>query len=311
MVAALRLGLIGAGRWGRNYITTVASLPQVRLARLASRNPMSVRLVPPECDVVTDWRELLDPRVLDGVIVATPPGLHADMASGAIDAGLPVLVEKPFTLDVAQARSLRDRAAARGVLVMVGHTHLFHPAYRALKAMQPQFGRIREIHGDASSLGPYRLEVPVLWDWGAHDVAMCLDLVGTVPNRAGSALLERRSVEGGIGETVRVELAFPNGPVAELRLSNLAHRCRRFAVGCERALLVYDDLAARKLVVTEGERARAIEVADDLPLSVEVSEFARAIAGHSRDTTSVDLGVKVVETLAACEAGALPGTAPR
>lgn len=311
MAAALRLGLIGAGRWGRNYVRTVASLPQVRLARLASRNPESARLVPADCAIFADWRELLDPRALDGVIVATPPRLHAEMAWRAIDAGLPVLVEKPFTLNVAQARSVRDRAVARGVLVMVGHTQLYHPAYRALKSMQPQYGRIREIRAEAGNLGPYRPDVSVLWDWGAHDVAMCLDLVGAMPSRAGATVVERKSVEDGIGETVEVEFAFPDGASASLRLSNLTQKRRRFAVACERALLVYDDLAAQKLVVTEGGGGRAIGIADDLPLGIAVSEFAEAIAARSRNTTSVELGVRVVEVLAACAQAASPSAAGR
>lgn len=306
MAAALRLGLIGAGRWGRNYVRTVASLPEVRLARLASRNPDSAMLVPADCAIFADWRELLDPRALDGVIVATPPRLHAEMASRAIDAGLPVLVEKPLTMNVAQARSVRDRARERGVLAMVGHVHLFSPAYRTLKSIQPRYGEIREIRGEAGNHGPYRPDVPVLWDWGAHDVAMCLDLVGAVPLRTGATVLERRSVEHGIGETVGVELAFPNGAGASLRLSNLTERRRRFAVACERGLLVYDDLAAQKLVVTEGGSGRAIEIADDLPLGVAVSEFAGAIAARSRDTTSLELGVRVVEVLAACAEAASP-----
>ncbi|OFW27872.1 MAG: hypothetical protein A3H97_16540 [Acidobacteria bacterium RIFCSPLOWO2_02_FULL_65_29] len=308
MAAALRLGLIGAGRWGRNYIRTVASLPEVRLVRLASRNPDGAMPVPADCAIFADWRELLDPRALDGVIVATPPRLHAEMASRAIDAGLPVLVEKPLTMDVAEAHSLRDHARELGVFAMVDHVHLFSPAYRMLKSIQPRYGAIRAIHGEAGNYGPYRPDVPVLWDWGAHDVAMCLDLVGAMPTRTGATVLERKSLEGGIGETIRVELAFPNGAGASLRLSNLMQKCRRFAVACERASLVYDDLAAQKLVVTEGGSGRAIEIGDDLPLGIAVSEFAEAIAARSRDTTSLELGVRVVEVLAACAPAASSGS---
>lgn len=299
----LRLGLIGAGRWGRNYIRTVAAMADARLALLASRNPESAGLVPGDCPVLADWRELLDPGALDGVIIATPPGLHAEMASAAIEAGLPVLVEKPLTMDVAQARALRGLALDRGVLAMVGHTHLFNPAYRALKAMRPQFGRILEIRGEAGNFGPYRTDVPVLWDWGPHDVAMCIDLVGEVPLRAASTLQERRAVEGGVGETIGVDLGFHGGIRALLRLSNIAPRCRRLTVTCERGSLAYDDLAAQKLVVVDGGGARAIETAQGLPLGIAVSEFAGAIAAGSRDPGSLELGVRVVEVLADCARG--------
>ncbi len=304
MSHTLRLGLIGAGRWGRNYIRTIGALPGMRLARLASRSPDSAPLVPAGCQIFAGWRDLLDPRVIDGIIIATPPALHAEMALAAIDLGLPVLVEKPLTLNVAEAHAVLARARERGVLVMVGHTHLFHPAYRAVKSMQPRYGRIHAIVGEASNRGPYRPDVSVLWDWGAHDVAMCLDLLGAPPKRAAVTILEHRPVEGGIGESVQLELAFANGVSASLRLSNLSEKRRRLAVQCERGLLVYDDLAAQKLIVTEGTSEQAIGIADDPPLSVAVREFAAATAARSRDLAGLELGTMVVEVLASCAAAA-------
>ena len=300
MATQLRLGLLGGGRWGRNYIRTIAASADVRLARLASRNPDSANLVTPDCVIFADWREMLDARALDGVIVATPPRLHAEMALRAIDAGLPVLIEKPMTMSATAARAVLQLARERGVLAMVGHLHLFSPAYRMLKAMQPAFGSIRAVRGDAGSQGPYRPDVPVLWDWGAHDIAMCLDLHGASPVRVQATHLETREVEHGVGESVAVELAFANDAAASLRWSNMTDRRRRLEVECDRATLIYDDQAAQKLVVSENGRDRAISIASDLPLNILVSEFAAAIVARKCDLSSLELGVAVVEVLAAC-----------
>jgi predicted dehydrogenase len=300
MAVPVRLGVIGAGRWGRNCIRTVATLERVQLAGVASRNPATRALVPEECAVSEDWRVLLQSHALDGVVIATPPPLHAVMALHAIDAGVAVLVEKPLAMDIGEARSVRDRARQRGVVAMVEHTHLFSPAYRALKSIQPRLGAIRQIRADAGNHGPYRPDVPVLWDWGAHDVAMCLDLIGAVPLRSRATILTRRPVKTGMGETVLIELAFPAGLRAELRLSNMAARHRRFAVDCEQGSVVYDDVGLHKLVTTESGSPRVVPVAEDPPLSVAVSEFAAAIAGRSSDMSSIELGLSVVEVLAAC-----------
>ena len=311
MATQLRLGLLGGGRWGRNYIRTIAASADVRLARLASRNPDSVNLVPPDCVIFADWREMLDARALDGVIVATPPGLHAEMALRVIDAGLPVLIEKPLTMSATQAHAVLQQARERGVLAMVGHLHLFGPAYRMLKSMQAAYGAIRAIRGDAGNQGPYRPDVPILWDWGAHDIAMCLDLYGTRPVRVDATLVETRKVENGIGESVAVELAFANDATASLRWSNLTDRRRRLEVECDRATLVYDDQAMQKLVVCDSGRDHAIAIAADFPLNVLVSEFAAAIVAHKCDLSSLELGVAVVEVLAACAQIALPEAPPR
>src|SRR5258707_5147931 len=119
MAAPLRLGLIGAGAWGRNYIQTIKALPDVRLTRLASRNPEGARIAPPGCMVVSDWRDLLDRTMVDGAIIATPPHLHAEMALAAMEMHLPVLIEKPLTMNVARAQAIRAKALERRVVTMV------------------------------------------------------------------------------------------------------------------------------------------------------------------------------------------------
>ena len=310
MQGALRLGLIGAGRWGRNYIKTIAGLEGMRLACLASGNPESRTLVPSGCVVSPDWRAILDPRSIDALIVATPPALHAGMVEAAVAQAIPVLVEKPLTLDAGQAVALRDLVAARGGLVMVDHIHLFNPAYRALKAAAPRYGAIQAIDGHAGNHGPFRTHTEPLWDWGAHDVAMCLDLLGALPETLDAACLEARDTPEGSGQSLEVRASFA-GPVSTvLRFGNIVSRVRRLAVYLERAVLVFDDLAEHQLVayppcaphapvVGAGER---LPYERQSPLACVLREFAAAVAAGDRSTASLELGVEVVQVLARCEA---------
>ena len=293
----LCVGLAGAGRWGRNYIRTIASVPELQLARVASGNHETAALLPAGCLLVGDWRELIDPEAIDGIVIATPPGTHAEIARSAISAGIPVLVEKPLALTATDARAVRDLAAERGVFVLVEHTHLFSPAFRALKDLVRRHGGVREIRSEASNHGPYRRDVSVLWDWGPHDVAMCLDLVQQAPASAVCSLIEGSPRDDGMAETVTVALSFPSGVPAEIRLSNAKERTRRFLVRCaDGAEVLYDDASAQKLSLDSSP----VPVAGDLPLTVAVREFAAAIRGRSTDRSSVDLGVSVVELLEAC-----------
>jgi predicted dehydrogenase len=283
----LRLGLAGAGRWGRNYIRTIAGLGDLRLARVASGNPATAGLVPADCQVVGSWRDLIDPSSLDGIILATPPSTHAEIARAAIVAGIPLLIEKPLALSAADARAIRELALKHRVLVLVEHTHLFSPAFRMLKVLAARHGGVREIHGEAGNQGPHRNDVSVLWDWGPHDVAMCLDLMQAAPTSVACA---------GMAETVEIRLAFPSC-LASILLSNKIDKARRFSVRCADAELVYDDLAAHKLLLD----GKPVVIAADLPLTVAVREFAEAIAAGRADQGSLDLGVSVVEVLEACE----------
>ncbi len=178
----MRLGLAGAGPWGRRYIATIRDLPGQTLAHVASANPASATLVSSGCVVSTDWRALAVDHSLDGLIVATPPATHLEIALLAIAHGIPVLVEKPMTLSLADANLLAERARRACVLVMVGHTHLYSAAFRGLKSRGATLGALRETRSVGGNRGPYRSDTPVLWDWGPHDVAMCLELFGVAPD---------------------------------------------------------------------------------------------------------------------------------
>ena len=105
-MTALRLGLIGAGRWGRIYIRSIAGMENLALAAVASSNPQTDALLPPGCRLLEDWRAMIALPEVEAVIVATPPSLHFAMAKSALEAGKPVLVEKPFTCNIAEAEAL-------------------------------------------------------------------------------------------------------------------------------------------------------------------------------------------------------------
>ena len=69
-----------------------------------------------DCLVTADWHAILDRSRIDAAIVATPPALHAEMDGRGGGGGLPVLVEKPLTLDLEEAVALRGLVAAHGRL---------------------------------------------------------------------------------------------------------------------------------------------------------------------------------------------------
>lgn len=303
MSGAFRLGLIGAGGWGRAYIRTVQGLDGLILTRVASGNPATSGLVGPACVVSTDWHQVATAGDLDGVIVATPPGLHAVMTTTAVSAGNPVLVEKPLTMSVAEAERLRELVNRVDGLVVVDHTQLFSPVYEALRAMAPSLGRVRAVHSSAGGRGPFRHDVPVLWDWGAHDVATCIDLLGATPVESSATVEERRETTNGWGEAIRLDLRFDDDVRAELRLSNLLPSSQRqFSLELEGGSLSYSDqLGPRVVRRPRGGTEEFIDVSEELPLTRVVRYFAAAVAEGSRDRRDLDLGVSVVAVLARCE----------
>lgn len=300
----IRLGLLGAGRWGRCYIQTIGGgLPGMKLSAVSSGNPETAKLVPEACRVLPDWRAVVSDPDVDAVIVATPPALHASMTLAAIEAGKPVLVEKPMTLSVEDAQEIERKSRDRGVLVVVGHTQLFNTAFRRMKRALPDIGPVRRIVSSSGKWGPFRPDFSPLWDFAPHDIAMCIDLLQATPTRIAAKREVHEKMEGGFGDRCLLTLTFPRNVSAEIRTGNLLRPKRRWLeVQGEKGTLAFDDLAPDKLIHRTRKKETALPYEAELPLTTEVREFVSAVRFGSTDTTSVQLGREVIEVIAQCEA---------
>lgn len=294
----LRLGLIGAGPWGRRYIETLRDFPGAVLTHVASRNPETAAFAGPACKVTPDWRRLIGASDLDGLIVASPPAFHAEHAGFAIASGMPVLIEKPLTLDLHSSLCLLEAAQVRGAVVVVDHLYLFHPAYEELRRRVLPLGGRMSIRSIGGNRGPVRPSVPPLWDYGPHDLAMCLDLAGRMPSSINGT--RRRSGEG---EIIDLHLAFPGGTEAHLTFGNgFVAKARNLTILRAGVKLRFDDLGENKLVESaSGGRAVPVAVEPGRPLDRALRAFIRAIRGRPYDFSGLRAAVEVIALLSQCE----------
>jgi predicted dehydrogenase len=102
----------------------------------------------------SDHRRMLEECELDGVVVATPHATHAAIAADCLAAGAGVLVEKPFTLDPADAHALVSSAQRQGLPIVVGLPYPFHPdAERVRSALRSgAVGRLVSVTGSFHSM---------------------------------------------------------------------------------------------------------------------------------------------------------------
>jgi predicted dehydrogenase len=307
--ASLNLALLGAGRWAKAYVRTIDAMPGLRLNWIARSRDEAPEFLPAGCRFTTDWKFAVGDPGTHGVIVATPPQAHAEMASFAMRSGKPVLIEKPLTLDLREAAALVVEARQQRAIAMVEHTHLFNPSFRALKKQLPLIGSIDGIHAVAGNWGPFRRSVPILWDWGAHDIAMYLDLFGIVPDRVDAVRTASEPQPDGSGEAFRIDFQAPNGAPVRMEFGNLFEKkTRRFIVYGSKASLVFDDMAEAKLQICSPatpfeppESGTALEAEASLPLTVAVREFASAIRAGAPGWSHLQRGADVVRFLALCQ----------
>ena len=184
---------------------------------------------------------------------------------------------------------------------MVDHIHLYQPAYQVLKQKTQPASSIRAIKGMAGNWGPFREDAPVLWDWGAHDIAMAIDLMDEPPTgiRARRKKI-KTAVTGIVGESIHLNLDWPGNRIAEIFLSNiLKEKQRKFTVTTEQNIFIYDDLATNKLINLEEGKTRRLALSLDPtpPLTRVLAEFIKTIRLGVTDLSDLYLAVSVVETL--------------
>ena len=311
-VKRFSLGLIGAGRWGKVYLRTVAGLPdRCRLTHLGTSDPRNAEGCAAAVTVTPDWRAVVQSDC-DAVIIATPPATHAQIVEACLEAGKPCLVEKPLCLDVATAECLHRRVEASGVPVLVDHTQLFSSAYQALRAAVHDAGeRIRVIVSEGMGLGPFRSHTTALWDWCPHDVSLTLDLL-----RESPCQVDAFGCPEAVPEMVSLRLEFPGGASAWIHAGRLSPQRRRsLCVMTETRLYALDELATEKLTVApfsfsrrydEGApdalKPQALRPASDrLPLASALLYFLDGLAGGDRARFGTALALEVTRVLAACE----------
>lgn len=133
----MRVGVIGCGQHATAVVLpTAISAGFDVVATCARRHEQAAAAarrfrVPSAYD---DVQELFDRDTLDAVLVSTPPSIQAAITTSAVEAGLPVLVEKPGAATAAEADVVARLSARTGVPVMVGYMKRFAPAYRRARA---------------------------------------------------------------------------------------------------------------------------------------------------------------------------------
>ncbi len=328
----LRVGVIGAGAWGKNHVRTAATLPEAELAAVCDADAKTRERIGrqyPAVHVTADVADLLG-RV-DAVVIASPAATHARVALQCIEAGKPCLVEKPFALTSRDAEAVAEAAAQRKVPVLAGHLLVFHPAVERLRALVQggDLGRVYYLYGLRVNLGQVRADENALWSFGPHDVSVALYLLGEAPVRV--AAHGKSYLQPNVEDVVFLTMEFGSGVLAHVQLSWLdPHKERKLTVVGANKMVVFDDMEAReKLRIYDkgidrppeyGSYGEALSIREgDIfipkipnvePLAAELSHFVRVARGAEPPRASAEDGVRVVRVLDAATRSLAAGGAP-
>ncbi len=190
MSPILNVALLGYGLAGRVFhAPLIAATPGLRLHTVVSSAPERVAEAHPQARVLADPEQAFADPDIDLVVIATPNDTHAPLALRALARGRHVVVDKPFALDVAQAREMIAAADAAGRVLSVFHNRRWDADFLSLRGLVEAgaLGRIAELH---SHFDRFRPQVPDRWrdrpgpgaglwyDLGPHLVDQALQLFG-------------------------------------------------------------------------------------------------------------------------------------
>ena len=262
----LRWGIIGTGQIAAAFATDLALLPNAEIVAVGSRAQASADSFGDRFAIArrySSYDALANDPEVDAVYVATPHPAHFACAGLAVRAGKAVLVEKPFTLNAAEARELVAEARARGTFLMEAMWTRFLPHVVRIRELlaDDRLGEVRSLIADFGEYFPddaiHRSFAPALGggallDLGVYTVSLASMLFGP-PERITA---RSHPAFTGVDSQTAVILEYAGGRQALLFTTLEGHTSNRASINGRdaRIEIAADFFAPTYFQVIEGGR---------------------------------------------------------
>jgi predicted dehydrogenase len=234
-----RWGVIGPGGIANRFAGALAAVPGARLAAVFARDAAKGRAYAEQwragsepARVTTDLADLLADPSVDAVYIATPQSHHGEYVRAALQAGKPVLCEKPLVTSLEEGQALVDLAKEKRVFLMEALWTRFLPAYDLagrwlregaigeLRAMQSSFCFASTYDPQHRNWNP-ALAGGSLWDIGIYNLAVTRWVLqqmndGACPEPVAIDV-QAKLAPTGVDAAVTVTLHFPDGITSQFR----------------------------------------------------------------------------------------------
>ena len=308
MESNIKLGLIGTGHMGQYHVNVAVGLSSVyTVVGIYDNNPEQAKEIAGRFGVSAyeDMDKLMDE--VDAVAIAVPTAYHYEIAKKALKKGKHVLVEKPMTETVAQARELVELAGKQGLIFQVGHVERFNGAVLELNkvADKPFLIETRRL----APFSPRIADVGVILDLMIHDLDIVLNLVGekviSVHSRGRKAFSDHEDI-------AVATLQFEGGCIANLNASRATQsKVRTLTISQEKAYVhldfatqdidIHRQSSSAYLMTREELRYKQesfvekIFVHKDNPLRQEHQHFVACIKGEQEPIVSGESELRTLE----------------
>jgi len=291
----IRIGIVGTSSISQRFAEAVDAVAGIAISRVASRDAARARAFADAIGapgIAVGLESLLAAADVDAVYLASPNAAHAAQMREAVDAGIPVLVEKPAVLSADEWDAAVSHARQRGVVLLEAMRTAYDPGLEAVRTALPRLGRVRRVSfryekrsarydhvlaGEQTNIFDPAMGGSALRDLGVYPLHALVRLFGA-PNALQGVRVGIASGTDGLGSAV----AAYDGFVADVAWSKITDTALPSEIQGEEASLSIDAIdAPRRLVLTPRDGgAEVIEVdAPENPMVCEAMRFRDAVEG--------------------------------
>ena len=298
----LRLGVVGVGHFGRYHAEKMAKLEGARLVGVADSDGARAAEVASRLgtEPLPDHRALIGH--IDAASVAVPAAAHYAVVKDLLEAGIHVLVEKPFTENVDTAEDLTALARSNGLVLQVGLIERFSDAFRAIA---PRISRPAYI--ESARIAPFSqrgTDVSVVLDLMIHDIDIILALVDAPVAEVDAV---GAPVFSASEDIANARLKFANGCVANVTASRVSLKTERTLRIFQPDVYIKVDHGDRGVRIARKKEGDAtLSGVDDValehlhfdqgdPLKREIEAFVQAVRSGGVPTVTGTDGVRSLE----------------
>ena len=294
-----RIAVAGAGYIGQAHMDVARHSPSCTLSAIVDPSPAAVTLAAQAgVPLFKSIEELLANDRPDGLVLATPNHLHVPQALQCIDAGMPILLEKPIATSVAEGEQLVRVVEATGAKVLIGHHRAHSPIMAKAREVldSGKLGKLVAVMGSATFYKPdqYYADAPWRRELGAgpillnmiHEVHNLRMLCGDI--LAVQAFASHATRGFPVEDTVAINLRFASGVLGTFLLSDTAACARSWEQTSQenKAYPSYEDEDCYVITGTNGSLSVPTMRLKTYPRPEDRSwwkEFEVGVAGMVRD----------------------------
>jgi len=321
----LRVGIIGLGYWGPNYVRNFLKNGNVEIAWLCDLSDSALKNMKnlyPQLRITKNYMEILQDNSVGCVAIATPPQIHYKIAKDALMANKHVLIAKPLATNAKDANELLTIAKKKKLLLKGDLTFLYSSGVMTIKdtIKKGSIGVPLYYDSTRSNLGLIQKDVNVIWDLAPHDLSILNYCFGFKPKQIFA--IASKHYRHSIGyEIAHITITYPNNFIAHIHLSWLSPvKLRTIFIGGTKKMIYFNDVEPDekiriydKHIKIPSEKVTPFKpiyrtgdvlipkISNEEGLFLEIQEFIDQILTNSFDYQNANLNLKIVEILEACD----------